>query len=95
MIGRDTEAQPVEGPWWRGLPDGPVIARVVGPEYRLVWPASERWEAEGELRMQMQQDWSAPPALAEVPHDLTQPAYDIMDDPLNSGPKRAEVFPLL
>lgn len=70
-----SEQHPVAGPWWRGVPTDPAVARVIGPPY------TAKWEPEGAVRIGPllfleSADWREADAhVNRVPMPLQQPEH--------------------
>ena len=74
-----TESHPVFGPWWRGVPERPAIARVIGPAYSKHWPAIEG-TSPGALAFLESADWRHPDAsVNKIPKEIVQPGPVSMD----------------
>lgn len=76
----DAEPHPVDGPFWAGVPRGPVHAVVVGPPYLEHWPGMEEGASTG-FRFVSTEAWTgAADAL-----DLVGGVPEALADPTGTG----------
>lgn len=78
-----SETHPASGPFWRGIPREPALARVLGPTYSALWP-DVLGERAGELVHLGGNDWTQP-LDPSVPDALTPPEPPTGLDRLDRG----------
>lgn len=72
---RDTEC-PVRAWFWRGLPEGQVRARVIGPPYNDLWPEAAPFVTARQGDLCLMTPTRLAPDLPEPPEHLKEPSDD-------------------
>jgi hypothetical protein len=78
-LGAGTESHPVASWWWRGIPEKPALAAVLGPPYARFWPAFRQaaHERDGFFFL-APPDWAAETDISTLagppPRNITAPA---------------------
>ncbi len=78
-ISRQAQSSPLKGPWWRGIPKAPALARVIGPPYLSLWPDLAGWDHQGNLAIHSPARWTERPSPLTIPNDIAQPDPVITD----------------